>query len=115
MPQTKHQILGLWEWKLGIQSLKFLVRYEKKTCQWYKILLIYECMGFLVFLGGSDGKNLLAMKENWDLIPGSGSSPGKGNGYPFQYSCLKSSMDRRVWHATVHVVTKNQTRLSNQY
>ena len=45
------------------------------------------------------------------LIPGLGGSPGEGNGNPFQYSCLENSMDR-VWQATVHSVTKSQTRLS---
>ena len=36
------------------------------------------------------------------LIPGSGRSPGGGNGYLLQYSCLENSMDRGVWQATVH-------------
>ena len=45
-------------------------------------------------------------------IPGLGRSPGKGNGNPLQYSCLENSMDRGAWQATVHGVTKNQTRLS---
>ena len=39
-------------------------------------------------------------------IPGSGRSPGEGNGNPFQYSCLENSMDRRSWQATVHNVTR---------
>ena len=37
-----------------------------------------------------------------DLIPGSGSFPGEGNGNPLQHSCLENSMDRGVWQATVH-------------
>ena len=45
------------------------------------------------------------------LIPGSGRSPGKGNGYPLQYSCLGNLMDRGAWRATVHMVTKSRTRL----
>ena len=36
------------------------------------------------------------------LIPGLGLSPGEGNGYPLQYSCLENSMDRGAWWATVH-------------
>ena len=39
-------------------------------------------------------------------IPGSGRSPGKGNGNPFQYSCLGNPMDRRAWQATVQRVAK---------
>ena len=38
-------------------------------------------------------------------IPGSGRSPGEGNGNPFHYSCLENPMDRRAWQATVHGVT----------
>ena len=47
------------------------------------------------------------------LIPGLGRSPGEGNGYPFQYSCLENSIDRGAWWATVHGVTKNQTWLND--
>ena len=39
-------------------------------------------------------------------MPRSGSSPGGGNGYPLQYSCLESPMDRGAWWATVRGVTK---------
>ena len=39
-------------------------------------------------------------------IPGSGRSPGEGNGNPLQYSCLGNPMDRGGWQATVHGVTK---------
>ena len=45
------------------------------------------------------------------LIPGSGRSPGEGNGNPLQYSCLKNLMDGGDWWATVHGVAKSQTRL----
>ena len=43
------------------------------------------------------------------LIPGSGRSPGEGNGNLAQYSCLENTMDRRAWWATVHGVTKSWT------
>ena len=45
--------------------------------------------------------------------PGSrlGKSPGEGNGYPLQYSCLENPRDREVCKATVHGVGKSQTRL----
>ena len=46
------------------------------------------------------------------LIPGSGRSPGEGNGNPLQYSCLENPMDRGAWWAIVHGVTKSQTRQS---
>ena len=46
-------------------------------------------------------------------IPGSGSSPREGNGYPLQYSCLENSMDRGTWWATFHEVAKSRTELNN--
>ena len=58
------------------------------------------------FPGGSVVKNLPASGVDAGLIPGSGRSPGEGNGNPLQYSCLKNSMDRGAWWATVHGVTK---------
>ena len=42
-------------------------------------------------------------------IPVLGKFPGEGNGYPFQYSCLENSMDRGVWWATGHGVSKSWT------
>ena len=41
-------------------------------------------------------------------IPGSGRSPGAGNGNPFQHSCLENSIDREAWQATIHGVAKSQ-------
>ena len=43
------------------------------------------------------------------LIPGSERSLGRGNGNPFQYSCLENAMDRGGWQATVHGVTELDT------
>ena len=42
-------------------------------------------------------------------IPGSGRSPGGGNGNPLQYFCLVNPMDRGAWQATVHGVTELDT------
>ena len=39
--------------------------------------------------------------RNWGSIPGSGISPGGGNGNPLQYSCLENPMDRGAWRAAV--------------
>ena len=47
------------------------------------------------------------------LIPGSGRSPGEGNGNPLQYSCLENFTDKGAWWATVHGVAKSQSWLSN--
>ena len=47
------------------------------------------------------------------LIPGSGRSPGEGNGNPLQYSCLENSTERGAWRAIVHRVAKSQIQLSD--
>ena len=44
-------------------------------------------------------------------IPGLGRSPGEGNGYPLQYSCLENSKDGGAWRAAVHGVAKSWRRL----
>ena len=43
-----------------------------------------------------------------DSIPGSGISPGGGQGHPHQYSCLENPMDKGAWWPTVHEATKGQ-------
>ena len=53
--------------------------------------------GGLGFLGGSDSKESTCKAGEPGSIPGSGRSPGEGNGYPLQYSCLENSMDRGDW------------------
>ena len=64
------------------------------------------------FPGSSAGKESYNAGDP-GLIPGSGRSPGEGNGISLHYSCLENSMDKGAWQATVRGVAKNQTRLSN--
>ena len=61
------------------------------------------------FPGGSDGKESACNAGDLGSVPGSGRSPGEGNGNPLQYSCLENHKDREVWQATIHGVTKSQT------
>ena len=58
------------------------------------------------FPSGSDGKESAGNAGDLGSIPGSGRSPGGGNGHPLQYSCLKNPMDRRAWRAAVHGVAE---------
>ena len=46
-------------------------------------------------------------------IPGLGISPGEGNDYPLQCSCMENPMDRGTWWATIPEVTKSWTQLNN--
>ena len=61
------------------------------------------------FPGGSNGKESARDAGYMGLIPGLRRSPGEGNGYPLQYSCLENLMDRGACWVTVHGVTKSQT------
>ena len=65
-----------------------------------------------VFPGATSGKESTSNAghiREVGLIPGLERSPGEGHGNPLQYSCLGNPVDRGVWWATVHRVTKSQT------
>ena len=76
---------------------------------------VFQIRNFFFFNGskgfpsGLDGKEFAYNVGDPGLIPGSGRSPGEGNGYLLQYSCLENSMDRGAWWATVHGVAKSWT------
>ena len=73
-------------------------------------------LSLLDFPGGSVVRNLPANEgdlRDGGSIPGSGRSPGEGNGNPLQYPCLENPMDRGAWWAISHGVAKSRTRLSN--
>ena len=59
------------------------------------------------FPSGLDGKESACKAGDLGSIPGSGRSPGEGNGNLQQ--CLENPMDRVAWQATVHGVAKSQT------
>ena len=60
----------------------------------------------LGFPGGSAVKNVPANAGDVGWIPGSGRSPGEGNGNPLHYSCVGNPMHRGPWKATVHGIAK---------
>ena len=67
------------------------------------------------FPGGSDGKESACSAGDGGSVPGSGRSPGEGNGNPLQYSCLGNPTDRGAWWATVRGDAKSRTQLSNSF
>ena len=58
---------------------------------------------------GSEVKASACNAGDQGSIPGSGRSPGEGNGNPLQHSCLENPMEGGAWWATVHGVAKSQT------
>ena len=60
-------------------------------------------------------KNLPTDAGDASSVSGLGRSPEEGNGNLPQYSCLENSMDREVWQAAVHGITKSRTQLSTAH
>ena len=64
----------------------------------------------MVRSGVSDGKESTCNTGDLGSVPESARYPGGENGKPLQGSCLKNSMDREVWRATFHGITKSSTQ-----
>ena len=62
-----------------------------------------------VDISSSDSEEFACNPRDPGLIPRLGRSPGEGNGYPLQYSCLKNPRDGGAWQAIVDRVAKSQT------
>ena len=107
--------MKIWNVKINpLQSIKYFskanVSYEHQD----KFFLIqHPIRQHMSFPGGSDTEESACKTVELGSIPESGRSPGEGNGYPLQYSCLENSMDRGAWWATVQMIAKSQTRLSD--
>ena len=71
---------------------------------YYKILTLANID--LVLRRWLSGKESACQVGDVGLIPGSGRSPGVGNGNLLQYSCLENPIDRGAWWATVHKAAK---------
>ena len=65
------------------------------------------------FSWDSDGKECACNARDLGSIPGLERYPAEGNGNPLQNPCLENSMIKGAWWATIHGVTKSQTRLSD--
>ena len=84
---------------------KTLIKKKKLlTLAWHRCFIVILQTSKLVlttvlksFPAGSDGKESACNAGDASLIPGSGGSPGEGNGNRLQYSCLENSMDRGAW------------------
>ena len=63
----------------------------------------------LGFPGAADSEESACNSGDLSLIPGSGRSPGEGNGNPLQYSCLENPMDGGAWWTIFYRVAKSWT------
>ena len=96
------------------------------VCQllWFILLagIVIMCYIYLLFLllkaiisRQLSGKESACQCRNRSLIPGSGRSPGEGDSNPLQYSCWDNPMEREVWQAREHRVTKSDwAHMQNQ-
>ena len=76
----------------------YLYPREKNYHPDWEFITMYFLVGFP---GGSNSKESACNMGDPGSIPGSGRSPGEGNGYPLQHSCLENSMDSGTWWAPV--------------
>ena len=67
----------------------------------YKYICIFIYVYLYTYINslscGSDSKVSAYSEGDLGLIPGSGRSPGEGNGNPLQFCCLENSIDRDSW------------------
>ena len=90
-----------------VQDLSLYSIFNNGNCEIDACNICYGLSWWLV------GKGSVFNAGDPGSIPDTGRSPGEGNGYPLQYSCLENSTDRGAWWATVHGVAKSPTQLSN--
>ena len=101
-----------WSWMFNMYEFIKLSNFLHNHFQIWEIK-ISSSLRKIDFPGGSDGKASAYNVGDLGSIPGSGRSPGEGNGNLLQYSCLENPMDGGAWQATVHEVAKSWWRLSN--
>ena len=102
--------------KIGVLSacIAYVPSPQDHMCWDDAYIEYYDTASFTV-LGNSDSEESACNSGDLGLIPGSGRSPGEGNGSPLQYSCLENSMDRKARQAAIHEVTKSGPWLIDWY
>ena len=99
MSSSKHGLLTSIQ---ASQETGEIVWYSHLLKNFPQITVIHTVKGF----GIVNEAEVDAFLELWNFSPWVERSSGEGNGYPFQYSCLENSMDRKTCWAAVHGVTK---------
>ena len=75
---------------------------------------IFTLYSYICFPHSSVSKESACNAGDQDSVPGSGKSPGEGNGNPLRYSCLENPMDRGDWQATVHSIARVRHNLATK-
>ena len=88
---SSHQVAKVLEFQLQHQSFQWII-----SVDFLKDWLVWSCSP-KGLPGVSAGKESPCNAGDLGSIPRLGRSPGEGNGYPLQYSCLENSMDRGAW------------------
>ena len=104
-------------------SFFFFLCYFFRTEVWliYRVILVSgvsaQWLGYIsiCIYSDSDSKEFACSSGDQGLIPRLGRSPGEGNDYPLQYSCLENPMAKGNSWATVHGFAKSWTQLSDFY
>ena len=112
---SQFQLLSQWLWhRLGSQWywLVCLGNKLRSFCHFGDCIQILHFRASQVALMVKNPPAIAGAAVDCGSISGSGRYPEEGNGYPHQYSCMKNSMGQGAWQATVHGVSKSQTRLS---
>ena len=85
----------LWLWEQTLRRI------------WMPVVNLRSVLGTMqYFPGGSDGKESACNAGDLGSVPGLRRSPGEGNGYPLQYSCLENSIGIGAWWTVVHGIVK---------
>ena len=82
---------------------------KQVTYNFLRLQLIISVWDTVGFTGDSDGKESARNAGKLSSIPGSGRSPGEGNGNPLHYSCLENPMDGGAWKTIAHRLTMSWT------
>ena len=100
-----HGVISAVKWRIAVSSWR---QYQFRNRFVISIFLNSALSNTVAsFPGSSDGKVSACNAGDLGLIPGSGRSPGEGNGNPLQYSCLENPVDGGACQATVHGVAES--------
>ena len=84
---------------------------KRLAWSWYLTHIFNQFYLLRRWVSGKESACSAGATGDMGSVPGLGRSPGGSDAKPLQVSCLKISMDRRAWWATVHRAAKSQTRV----